>query len=606
MGQKPPSSGRRAVLGALATAGLLPPSITTAAGIEPRNSEIEPSDLQYYEPGSTLETSEEEFTSEDVSIESFDGTTIEATVYEPTAEGPHPAMLMTHGWGQNRNSLEGSGEAYATAGYVTLTYDSRGFGSSEGVVSLTHENESDDGSALIDWLANHENVVTEDDNNPRVGMDGWSYGGGTQTRLAAEDDRVDAIVPRAAWYNLVRALAPNDVIKEGWTRLLLDLGQQAGELEEELVERGERILEEYEVEEPEDREYFWARSPITYDQLQAPTLVIQEFNDPLFPGEEGVDVYEKATESDVESALLLGNGRTHAIGMDRPPGVSDFATYSDEAALAWLNHHVADDEDPGLAPVTYYDQLNQEFVGVDEWPPADTEPLTFSRELEEPIERWGSDSDPLIFDFPVDRKTQIFGRPSLSVTAEPLGDEFNHLFAAVRKVSDEVDRVLKYMVKPHLIEESGTLEFDLSEIESTFEPGDILQIALTTNGDTLVDYHEDAFFLFPDEIWHGSPDGSGFELSGDVSLTVSGYEDEPVDIPPIADEFDPPADHDGDGLYEDIRGTGEPAPEIADVQALYEHLYSDQVQDYAWVYNFSGLDPHNVTIFDIQALFNQL
>ena len=64
-----------------------------------------------------------------------------------------------------------------------------------------------------------------------------------------------------------------------------------------------------------------------------------------------------------------------------------------------------------------------------------------------------------------------------------------------------------------------------------------------------------------------------------------------------------PSDIDGDGLYEDLTGSG--TIEIADVQALFDGLSDPAVQESAWAFNFSGTDPSQVTIFDVQALFSR-
>ncbi|ERH09819.1 MAG: hypothetical protein J07HX64_01581 [halophilic archaeon J07HX64] len=59
-----------------------------------------------------------------------------------------------------------------------------------------------------------------------------------------------------------------------------------------------------------------------------------------------------------------------------------------------------------------------------------------------------------------------------------------------------------------------------------------------------------------------------------------------------------------DGLYENVTGDG--SFDILDVQALFDNLGAAPVQNGAWAYNFSGLDPERVSIFDVQALFNRL
>lgn len=65
-----------------------------------------------------------------------------------------------------------------------------------------------------------------------------------------------------------------------------------------------------------------------------------------------------------------------------------------------------------------------------------------------------------------------------------------------------------------------------------------------------------------------------------------------------------PLDLNGDGLYRDVRGDNEFT--IADVQMLFAHLDDPAVQNYATAYNFSGFNENQVSIFDVQALYNDL
>ena len=67
----------------------------------------------------------------------------------------------------------------------------------------------------------------------------------------------------------------------------------------------------------------------------------------------------------------------------------------------------------------------------------------------------------------------------------------------------------------------------------------------------------------------------------------------------------PPQDIDGDGLYEDIDGNG--SFDIFDVQALFNGLESDPVQNNPEAFNFNDDDnPDDVSIFDVQGLFELL
>jgi PKD repeat protein len=76
-------------------------------------------------------------------------------------------------------------------------------------------------------------------------------------------------------------------------------------------------------------------------------------------------------------------------------------------------------------------------------------------------------------------------------------------------------------------------------------------------------------------------------------------------IPALPGYENPPRDLDGDGLYEDIDGSGE--FDIFDVQALFNTLTSDAVQNNPEAFTFSDdSDSDEVTILDVQGLFDDL
>ncbi|THE65657.1 hypothetical protein D8Y22_06540 [Salinadaptatus halalkaliphilus] len=76
------------------------------------------------------------------------------------------------------------------------------------------------------------------------------------------------------------------------------------------------------------------------------------------------------------------------------------------------------------------------------------------------------------------------------------------------------------------------------------------------------------------------------------------------DGPPAIVGDSPPQDLNGDGLYEDVRGSGEFT--ILDVQALFDNLDNNIVQKNAEHFNFADIQEDEVTILDVQALFDQL
>jgi PKD repeat protein len=86
-------------------------------------------------------------------------------------------------------------------------------------------------------------------------------------------------------------------------------------------------------------------------------------------------------------------------------------------------------------------------------------------------------------------------------------------------------------------------------------------------------------------------------VPGDTSIEV-GQDD---GIPALPGQEDPPQDLDNDGLYEDVSGDG--AFTIADVQVFFQHRDATVVQNHPEAFNFAGDEPADVSIGDVQALF---
>ena len=89
---------------------------------------------------------------------------------------------------------------------------------------------------------------------------------------------------------------------------------------------------------------------------------------------------------------------------------------------------------------------------------------------------------------------------------------------------------------------------------------------------------------------------------------LRGLPDVPDPGPPsLPGQESPPQDPDGDGRFEDI--DGDESFDIFDVQALFEGLNSDPVQNNPAAFNFNDDDnpeEEGVTIFDVQGLFELL
>ncbi|SCE81833.1 ABC-2 type transport system ATP-binding protein [Micromonospora purpureochromogenes] len=165
---------------------------------------------------------------------------LDTTLWLPddaSADRRVPAVLLAHGFGGTKDSVRSDAEDLVTRGYAVLTWTARGFGRSGGEIHLDHPDyEIRDAQRLLDRLAERPEIRTDAAGDPRVGVVGGSYGGGLALLLAAQDQRVDAIVPMITWNDLSRAFLPEStgraatdgVFKKGWAGIFFGGGGNAG------------------------------------------------------------------------------------------------------------------------------------------------------------------------------------------------------------------------------------------------------------------------------------------------------------------------------------------------------------------------------------------
>ncbi|MDH5302303.1 MAG: alpha/beta fold hydrolase [Gammaproteobacteria bacterium] len=120
-----------------------------------------------------------------------DGQTIVADVYIPNESTLNaPAILLCHGFaGVKELLLPAFAEYFASAGYVAMTFDYRGFGGSGGEPGrLVPALQIEDIKQAISFLASCPEVDAS-----RIALWGTSFGGANAIVVASEDDRVKAL-----------------------------------------------------------------------------------------------------------------------------------------------------------------------------------------------------------------------------------------------------------------------------------------------------------------------------------------------------------------------------------------------------------------------------
>lgn len=133
------------------------------------------------------------------------GTYLALDVHRPSQPGPHPAVVMAHGFGSLRKArLPAYARRFRDAGFVVVVFDYRHFGGSGGqprqLLSVRRQ--------LQDWhrVLRYTRGRPEVDGS-RVALWGTSFSGGHVVRVAAADEAVAAVIsqvpmasgPATAW-----------------------------------------------------------------------------------------------------------------------------------------------------------------------------------------------------------------------------------------------------------------------------------------------------------------------------------------------------------------------------------------------------------------------
>ena len=123
-----------------------------------------------------------------VRIPTASGDDLEAWVYQPDGHGPHPAVVMAHGFaGVKAGGLEPFAERFCREGFTAVAFDYRHWGGSSGepreVTSIPRQRE--DYRTVINWAAANPDIDAK-----RIFIWGTSFSGMHVVEIAATDVRL--------------------------------------------------------------------------------------------------------------------------------------------------------------------------------------------------------------------------------------------------------------------------------------------------------------------------------------------------------------------------------------------------------------------------------
>lgn len=123
------------------------------------------------------------------------GSALNAFVYVASGAGPHPTVVLLHGFPGNEKNLD-LAQAMRRAGWNVLFFHYRGSWGSPGDFSFTHCIE--DAKAAVDWLRTPANAAQLRGDPKRIVLAGHSMGGFVAIETAAADPKIEAVIAISA------------------------------------------------------------------------------------------------------------------------------------------------------------------------------------------------------------------------------------------------------------------------------------------------------------------------------------------------------------------------------------------------------------------------
>ncbi|MBT2539013.1 alpha/beta hydrolase [Arthrobacter sp. ISL-69] len=276
------------------------------------------------------------------------GIALDADVYRPTTIEPDaalPAVVLGHGWGGSKLTAERYAALFASAGMITLTFtQSSWFGSGSPLQLVGEAPGLEDGNEaltrvrfirdLVDpsaWIANLRAALDYIEGEPnvdpaRIGLWGTSFGGGFAVHLAANDDRVKALVAQ------VPAIAPlRGPIAELARKRAIDTARGDADAIPQGVDLWPNMAGTPYLA---TMAHYDALSQV--DRLTIPTLIIDAGDEEMFP----------IADNGARAAEIIKNTPDGVVDYQVIPGITHYGIYFEgyepgsRAALDWWGRYL--------------------------------------------------------------------------------------------------------------------------------------------------------------------------------------------------------------------------------------------------------------------------
>lgn len=206
--------------------------------------------------------------------------TLRGTLFTPSGKGPFPGVVFFHGSGSSRARYLQAAKSLGESGALTLAFDFRGCGKSDGVYKEQfHQNAIEDARAGLNFL------LTQKVDKKRIGICGGSFGGYLAAYILPEYPLIKSLVLRCP------AAFSDEFLKRH-----IDRGDKGNEFEFFKNRKN------------------WENSPTfrNVSKFKGPVLVIKAEKDEVIPGEV-VDSYYNSAKSSIKRKLEVIEGADHRL-----------------------------------------------------------------------------------------------------------------------------------------------------------------------------------------------------------------------------------------------------------------------------------------------------
>ncbi|EQA45273.1 X-Pro dipeptidyl-peptidase C-terminal non-catalytic domain protein [Leptospira broomii serovar Hurstbridge str. 5399] len=305
------------------------------------------------------------FTFDDsIKVTAQDGIILTANIFKPVnppAGVKYPAVVFVNSWALNKYEYLVPAAILAKKGYVVLSYNTRGFGTSGGLINTAGPLDRQDLSSILDWLLANAPVDAAN-----IGIGGISYGAGISLIGVSEEPRIKTAVAMSGWGDLKRSLYGNSTPRIVWGLLLIGSGYFLGHMDPVIAQYFQNLLAQTNIAAVTT----WAqdRSPDNFvAQLNAagkPVYMSNNFEDDLFNPNEILDYYSQLT---VPKKLDLNEG-IHASA--ELPGILGLSNYVWSNAYDWFDYWLKGVNNGIMSKpqVSFQKKFNGDRVTLPSWP----------------------------------------------------------------------------------------------------------------------------------------------------------------------------------------------------------------------------------------------